>query len=117
MSYKSFEHQGVEYKLFLATHSRSSYPMIKNSGGLKDLDALVLESENGDLDLMMHYAQEDPQYVEIFSRIPEENPNIVIYGAGFPISALGVAGNFAEVILSSATVCYGASAFGKGEEL
>lgn len=115
MAYEIFEKNGVIYKLFMGTHSISSYPMIGNSGGLKDLDALVLENGTRNLKTFMDLFMHNTQYKELFENIPQENPGIKIYDVDFPVSVTGGLGTAAEILASAYAVKYGASALRKGE--
>ncbi|MFH1636800.1 MAG: hypothetical protein ABIB71_00065 [Candidatus Woesearchaeota archaeon] len=113
MSYEKFEHEGVRYSIFLSNHITSSYELIKNAGGLKDLDALVVETwlEPMDKESLPIY-QNYWQYSEIFKNIPKENPDLKIYDIDFPNSILGIASSiFVEGVLPLAAVGFGATAF------
>jgi len=89
LSYKKFNHNGINYTLFMGSHTHSSYPSIVNSGGLKNLDILILESgQLGKLDTeeTLFNLKNFSQYREIFKKIPEENPSIILYDVDCSIS-------------------------------
>jgi hypothetical protein len=77
MTHKEFKHKGIEYKLYLGNHINSSYPIIKQSGGLKSIDVLVLEGINYDPTRNTLFNKD--QYKEIFKNIPNENSDLKIY--------------------------------------
>jgi len=97
MAYEIFEHNNVRYKLFLGNHIRSSYPMVKASGKLKDLDVLVLEGSKNPERIME--SLDSIQYSEFLSRIPEENPNISVYYPDIFPSVSGVVASISSELL------------------
>lgn len=88
MAFIKFNKNNVDYTLFLGNHISSSYPLIKNGGGLKSLDVLVIES--GGYNLNYYYSLNSLQYKEIFEKIPFENPDIKIYNTDCFPTDLGI---------------------------
>ena len=117
MSYKKFKHNGVNYTLFMGNHKSSSYSSIVNSGGLKSLDVLVLESgglSSHDINQTFNNLKTFIQYKEIFEKIPKENPSVIIYDIDCYINKRTMTGGLLlEVLPLSFCLDYGLKIFKK----